>query len=112
MGGVEVVKTPLQEGVYHLGGLGNVHLVADHGQTHTAKAEILFDFREPSIHIAFLLFVYFHNIISYVRGKVKHIILMTPVAAGIVSVWRDLIPLLPVESGILLAGGSFLIEME
>jgi hypothetical protein len=63
MGGVEVVKTPLQEGVHHLGGLGDINLVADHGQTHAAEAKILFDLRKTGSHSSFLLVSY--SITSY-----------------------------------------------
>ena len=55
MGGVKIVETGLHEGVYHPGGQLQIHILADHGQTHKAKTEILLDVFHKMLLIDFFL---------------------------------------------------------
>ena len=49
-GGVKVIKTGIDKRVHHGAESVGINLIALHGQAHTAKAEILLDFGEKTIH--------------------------------------------------------------
>ena len=51
VGRVKIVEARRQKGIHHPGGLGNVHLVADHGQSHHAKTKSFLNFRKYRFHI-------------------------------------------------------------
>ena len=68
MGGVEIVKAGIQEGIHHAAGLLQVHFLALHRQTHAAEAEIFLDVVKS--HKVFLPVVFKH-IIMLPAGEIN-----------------------------------------
>ena len=70
VGGIKIVEACRQEGIHHFVGFFNVHLAVYHRQTHTAEAEVLFNFGKISCHKGYLLqFSFIITCGSYYRSS-------------------------------------------